>query len=78
MTAPIKMANTDVSPIDPGIKPRNISIVVNGCPSTSTAWNEPIKSFEAMAICPRGVAPEKPSTTVPPPIPNVSAVRTNT
>ena len=78
ITAPIKIANTEVSPIEPGIKPINASQVEIGLPNTSTAWKEPIISLPAIATCPSGVAPEKPSTTWPAPIPNVSAVRTNT
>lgn len=35
ITAPIKIANLDVSPIEPGIKPMNMSIKDSGLPNTS-------------------------------------------
>jgi len=50
ITAPISMASVEVSPIEPGIKPINISI------------KDGILSNSPAAACASGVAPEKPST----------------
>ena len=56
ITAPIRQASAEVSPIDPGSKPMNAfnhekPAVSNGCVITR--------------ICPSSVAPEKPSTAAP-------------
>ena len=59
MAPPMSMANVEVSPMEPGINPRNMSFRERGFPNISVSWSGPP---EWVAACPRGVAPEKPST----------------
>ena len=75
MAPPMSMANVEVSPMEPGINPRNMSFRERGFPNISVSWSGPP---EWVAACPRGVAPEKPSTIWPAPNPNVSLVRIKT
>ena len=75
MMAPSAIAITLVSPIEPGIKPTTISHMVAGVPFTLISSLAP---GAAVAACPNIVAPVKPSTTCPPPIPKMLSVLTQT
>lgn len=55
MAPPMSMANVEVSPMEPGINPRNMSFRERGFPNISVSWSGPP---EWVAACPRGVAPE--------------------
>ncbi len=75
MAAPISMQRVEVSPTEPGIRPTNMSHNDKGSPMTFVSVSvSPV--FDA--ICPRGVAPENPSTTAPSPNPHMLPVDTNT
>ncbi len=78
ISAPRRMAKVDTSPTDPGMNPKNISLMESGLPVIPWKVNSPKLPASVVAICPNGVAPEYPSITVPLPIPKVSAVRTHT
>ena len=62
MTAPIRIASVEVSPIHPGIVPKNQS---HGPPCVHCICDEPVSTAEAASVS--GVAPEKPST-IPSPL----------
>ena len=63
------MNRVEVSPIEPGINPKNASHIDIGLPIILVNSKFP----EDVAICPRGVAPEKPSTTFPAPSPKMES-----
>ena len=62
IAAPIKIANVEVSPIEPGIRPKKESKVEIFSPKIFTNVRSPLAAVY-VATCPNGVAPEKPSTT---------------
>ena len=66
--APRAIAITLVSPIEPGIKPVTMSHEKAGQALAELAT----------AALPKAVAPEKPSTTLPAPIPQIESVATQT
>src|SRR5690554_5261529 len=78
MIAPKMMAKVETSTIEPGMNPKNISLMDRDCPATPWKANSPKLVASLVANCPSDVAPEYPSITFPPPSPNVSEVRTHT